>query len=471
MVITQTEVETQIIEMSAKALGCFCNDISQMFGIEMSCNQREFCTETVLGLKKNFGKLSAVVTVESEGILDGDFRFVFDKIGLFTLSGAIVMLPEQRILNYGKYGSAEDAERMKDTMGEAGNLLVGSWDRFFREEFEGHGHFTQSNTFIGNPWNEPIKTIGLDRDEELLLILHEITIGSYPPFKCGVVFSKRIFADASESETETTDNIETEENAEEEQATVRQTDFEDQKTDALESESEDLTDNKSSGEEEPEADKADSGQESVVEEQPEQTDKIKNDIDQIDAGSDNVEKELAVATNEFCEEQEDPVSKSIKAIADFSANPLSKFAGMACGVCAKDIMQKKVIWANGDNSVQQALTKMEEAGCDYLIVGTSGVIEGIVSRSDLSGAMSPYLRPMFAKWHRPLDDATLQIKIKWIMSRLVRTVSPETSFSVIIHNMCQRNGYCLPVVDNHGKVQGMVTTFDIFNMLLKAVFT
>ena len=51
------------------------------------------------------------------------------------------------------------------------------------------------------------------------------------------------------------------------------------------------------------------------------------------------------------------------------------------------------------------------------MIGADGVLEGLVSKSDLAGAASPYLRPEFAKWRWPLDDATLQIKVKWIMSR------------------------------------------------------
>jgi len=99
------------------------------------------------------------------------------------------------------------------------------------------------------------------------------------------------------------------------------------------------------------------------------------------------------------------------------------------------------------------------------MVGTDGVLEGIVSNSNIKGAISPYLRPVFEKWHRPLDDATLNIKVKWIMSRPVRVVTPETSLVAIMENMCQFGGRCLPVVDKQGKVQGLVTVFDIFKML------
>jgi CBS domain-containing protein len=134
--------------------------------------------------------------------------------------------------------------------------------------------------------------------------------------------------------------------------------------------------------------------------------------------------------------------------------------------CAKDIMQKTVTWAASDESVQDALTKMQKQDSGYIMIGKDGILEGIVSKSDIKGATSIYLRPIFAKWYGPLDDATLQIKLKWIMSRPVRTVKPETPLAVIIENICRFGGRCLPVVDSEGKVQGLITVFDIFRIFL-----
>jgi len=135
-------------------------------------------------------------------------------------------------------------------------------------------------------------------------------------------------------------------------------------------------------------------------------------------------------------------------------------------ICAKDVMQKDVVWAGPDESVQQALTKMQQHDSSYIIVGQDGALEGIVSKSDITGATSIYLRPIFAKWHGPEDDATLQIKLKWIMSRPVRTIRPEAPLATIIENMCRFGGRGLPVADEQGKVQGLVTVFDIFRTLL-----
>jgi CBS domain-containing protein len=118
--------------------------------------------------------------------------------------------------------------------------------------------------------------------------------------------------------------------------------------------------------------------------------------------------------------------------------------------------------------MQRALAKMKQTDAGYIMIGQNGALEGIVSKSDITRAMSPYLQPIFTKWRRPLDDATLKIRIKWIMSRPVHTIKPETSLAAIMEYMSQFRGRCLPVTDEAGNVHGLVTAFDIFQALLKS---
>jgi len=110
---------------------------------------------------------------------------------------------------------------------------------------------------------------------------------------------------------------------------------------------------------------------------------------------------------------------------------------------------------------------MEQHNIRYLLIGSDGVLEGIVSKSDLAGAISPYLKPEFAKWHRPLDDATLQIKVKWIMSRPVHIIRPQMPLATIMRNMSRFRICALPVVAQQGKVLGLVTEAEIFKTILK----
>jgi len=136
---------------------------------------------------------------------------------------------------------------------------------------------------------------------------------------------------------------------------------------------------------------------------------------------------------------------------------------------ADEFMDKNVVWCNNEASVQDVIDLMQKRDTAYILIGNEKELEGIISRSDISGALSPYLRNAFSKWRRPLDDATLQIKVKWIMSRPVRVVKPDTSLINIIGNMLQYANRCLPVMNNEGKIEGMITVFDILKILSSGV--
>ncbi|MHC4569892.1 MAG: CBS domain-containing protein [Planctomycetota bacterium] len=196
------------MELATESLEAFCEDISAMFGVEMECREQEVSTETVAKLKERFKRLVAVNIVDSEGILNGTFQLIFDQEGLFTLGGVMVMLPEKRILANMKDGSADLAESMVDAVGEAGNLLVGAWERIFREEFEDHGHFLQRlPAFVGEPWDNPEEKIGLSGEQEHVFAPYEMRIAPYPAFKCGVIFPKGIFESKSTSDSEDADPV------------------------------------------------------------------------------------------------------------------------------------------------------------------------------------------------------------------------------------------------------------------------
>ena len=127
-------------------------------------------------------------------------------------------------------------------------------------------------------------------------------------------------------------------------------------------------------------------------------------------------------------------------------------------------MDTRVVWGRPSESVQDLLSKMQQHDVGYAMIGEEGVLDGIVSKSNILGAISPYLRPVFAKWHTPADDATLNIKIQWVMTRPVRTVGPHATLGIAIESMQHFGGRCLPVMGDRGEVQGILTVFDIFRI-------
>ncbi|OHB53937.1 MAG: hypothetical protein A2Y12_12150 [Planctomycetes bacterium GWF2_42_9] len=399
---SQIEIKNKTIELTANAFDAFCDDISGMFGISMKCVKTGISTETTKSLSQKYKKLASITLIKSEGSLNGTFHTVFDQAGLFTLAGIIIMLPKQKIIDDIKRGTVKDAEAIADTIKEAGNLFVGSWDRIFREELEGHGHFLQGGTYIGNPWDKPVEKIGITDTEEFQYVSFQMTIEDYPVFNCGAFFPEAVFVKPVIPQPPPV--VEVTEAAKTEQVPP------------------------------PQPEKA------IVEDKP--------------IIIENKEPDLG------------PVSETIKQMIKSTPQAVSSLAALK--LSAKDIMQTQVLFGTAEDSVQQALTKMQQAQCNCMIIGKDNLPEGIITTYDLTSAISIYLKPVFAKWRRPTDDATLQIKLKWIMTRPVRTVKSDTQVSAVMETICQTGVRCLPVVGAHGKVEGLITVFDIFQALLQA---
>ena len=485
----QTEMKSQVQELSVESFETFCEDIAGMFGIDMECTAGESRAETSASLSKKYKKLAVLFTVQSKGAMDGNFHIVVDKEGLFTLAGTIVMLPEKRIQESCKKGTQKDAEDLCDAVSETGNLLVGSWDRIFREGWSEHGHFLQTGTFLGVPWNEPQERIGVGGEEEFTYIPFEMTVGEFPSFHCGVIFPESLFAEKpaepeapAESEEATTEAAEAV--SEEVEAAAEETIVADPETPEAESPepAEEMSAEAEAESTEPAEETSSEPEPQAAAEEVSDTPEESVEAEPDDTQTDDVETDETAAVEEVSEaaskavqveetapqpqaETKGAVTQSIeKMVNSFPVLP-GEGVGAFLKVPAKAIMQTHVVWVSPDDSVQQAMAIMQESDAGYLMVGENGKLEGIVSWVDLIGAISIYLKPVFAKWRRPADDATLQIRLKVIMTRPVRTAKPETSLAVIMDNMCQHSLRCLPIVDAQGSVQGLVTAFDIFKAL------
>jgi len=127
-------------------------------------------------------------------------------------------------------------------------------------------------------------------------------------------------------------------------------------------------------------------------------------------------------------------------------------------------MRTDIAWATQEDTVENVLNSMQQQNIGYVLIGKPEEIQGIVSKSDIQGALSPYLQSIFSKWKRELDTATLQIKVRWVMSRPVHSVRPDADLGTVMETMCKHSVRALPVVDENG-VYGIVTTYSIFNAL------
>jgi CBS domain-containing protein len=425
--VQTTDMKAELTELSATAMDAFCQDISGMFDVEMTCRQQDGCMETVGGLRKRFKNITAIVSAKAKGHLDGLFHLIVDLEGLFTLAGTIVMQPRQKIIENRKKGTLAEADDLRDAMKEGGNLLIGSWNRVCIDKWGNSNHLLQTNTFIGKPWDNPHESMNAAENEDFLYIPCEMTIGDYPVFKCGVIFPKLIMTPASQAGAGEGD------------------------AGGKEKQPESLTPPKAAAEEKPAEVKDKPAAASDSKPQP------------------KTESPVVTDGKPVLKSVQDAVLESSEnlTIPKIAPRITSEGQGILWELCARDVMRKSVVWCESDESVEQVRIKMDKNDVSYVIAGTGGAMEGIIARSDLTAAMSPYLRPVFAQWRRPIDEASLQIKVKWVMSKSVHIVRPEKPLAIVMENMCRFGVRALPVVDQQGKVEGLITVFDIFKSLLQ----
>jgi CBS domain-containing protein len=441
------ELRSATNDLTVEAMKAFTEDMSTMFDTKVESQQSDVETGTVAILKNRYKKLCAVVMVHSEGTMDGEYQVVFDKEGLFTLGGTFVMQPEQIINNNRKFGGETEASDIGDALGEVGNLLAGVFDRVFNESYPGHGHHVQSGTFLGDPWSSPEIKIRLAPDAELDIISFEMKVGSYGSFYAAVIYPVSLYEKQALAPAAVPDTPET--IVADQPVTQSDTEISAPSSPAKENPSSSLF-----------------------------TGSIKSAEVSSNVGGSNssgsaampLETEAAPVLVLASPSQSGPVSKTIQKMAAGMALDL-QVGGIgtglsACLLSARDVMQTEVVSATEEETVEELINKMQRHDSGYILIGKNGKLVGIISKSDIRGALSPYLQTMFVKWRTPMDIATLQIKARWVMNRPVRTVRPDASIGAVMHAMMEYGGRCMPVVDEKGQVHGVVTVFDIFHALL-----
>ncbi|MHC4132003.1 MAG: CBS domain-containing protein [Planctomycetota bacterium] len=454
----KNEIQSPIIALSDKAFDAYCLNLSGLFNIEVLNKRHDMAFQGIKQLKKQFKKLTAIHSFKSEGALKGDFYIIFDTDTLFALAGIVLQLSEDDIREKIENGTAKEADDIYDAVAEAANLLIASWDNTFHEHLENHNGLTKTDTVIESSLAKVTKNLELPKDEELLLITYHLMIKDWPEFKCFVVFTKSFLEDIEVV------NMPTDSSADDAQPEPDEN-TEEAKAEEPEKENEPQAEN---SEQNPEEEQAKDETEDVKAE-PQETDQPAETEDEVSKAEpqDNHEQDETADEGEVSKAIQEMVSTADET-TDIPPEALINISKAipSLNLTAKDIMQTNILWAEPDESVQQLQSKMQQHDATYILVGENQVLEGIVSMSDVRDAISPYLKSTFSKWRRPLDDATLQIRSKWIMTRAIHTIKPDMPLSDILIHMCNYNIRCLPVINKDNKVEGIITVFDIFKAMI-----
>ncbi|MDZ4671525.1 MAG: CBS domain-containing protein [Phototrophicales bacterium] len=134
-------------------------------------------------------------------------------------------------------------------------------------------------------------------------------------------------------------------------------------------------------------------------------------------------------------------------------------------ILVKDYMSNTVISVTADTPITQAHQIMKKNNIRRLPVMDNNNLEGMVTIGDVREA-SPSGATTLSIWE--LNYLWSQIKIGSIMSKEVLTVRAHEPIIHAAKLMYDNKVSGLPVLDEVGRVIGVITESDIFRMVIKA---
>lgn len=128
----------------------------------------------------------------------------------------------------------------------------------------------------------------------------------------------------------------------------------------------------------------------------------------------------------------------------------------------KEYMTTKLVTVEMDDTLATVREIFEKTGFHHLLVVERGEVVGVLSDRDLLRHLSPYVGTA-AETTR--DAATLHKHVHQIMARKPITLTPESELAEVLEKFRHKDVTCLPVVDRHNKVVGIVTWRDMLKLM------
>jgi CBS domain-containing protein len=133
-------------------------------------------------------------------------------------------------------------------------------------------------------------------------------------------------------------------------------------------------------------------------------------------------------------------------------------------VRVREWMTSPVITVSPATSITNAHQIMKERGVRRLVVQDHDRLVGIITIGDVREA-SPSDATTLSIWE--LNYLWSQLTVDKVMTRNVTTIRADQSILDAAQIMLEQKISGLPVIDEAGKVVGMLTESDIFRMLVK----
>jgi predicted transcriptional regulator len=146
---------------------------------------------------------------------------------------------------------------------------------------------------------------------------------------------------------------------------------------------------------------------------------------------------------------------------------------------AKDLMMPLQGYLKPDNTLRDAvnLLKVAQIGVKGLpVLDEAGKLVGMLSMNDILKSVHPAYMDLMNlgefTWDGMLEETAKKIadkKVYTLMTKDVITVKEDSSLMDAVDHLIKRNVKRLPVLDNAGKLVGMLYERDVFFAIVKAM--
>jgi CBS domain-containing protein len=148
----------------------------------------------------------------------------------------------------------------------------------------------------------------------------------------------------------------------------------------------------------------------------------------------------------------------------------------------KDVMSKNVITISPEDSISDAIEKMAENNISGLIVVEEEKVVGVISESDVLRVFKSEIPEISTSTNATLSIFLIlekgikainemkkigKLKVKNLMSKRVFYVKPEDTILEAARIMSKKDVRRLPVIDENGKLVGVISRTDILRALVK----
>lgn len=123
-----------------------------------------------------------------------------------------------------------------------------------------------------------------------------------------------------------------------------------------------------------------------------------------------------------------------------------------------DIMTSSVVSVGLDDNLATIKQIFDSHGFHHLLVMAEGELFGVISDRDVLRSISPFVDSVS---ERTIDAATMKRRAHQIMTRKPVTTRADVAVEVAARRMLEADVSCLPVVDDSGRVVGIVTWHDL----------